>query len=156
MSLAAAWLLANAELINTSSDTELWKMSYEVTQQELKMSLGCVHSRLNGDDLWCVGSDSLWMVTSLFEEHYVRRFALSRGSQGDINQSSWFGQGSHSLEIDSQRIHFYQSQHTADALVRGYRLRNTANIKFYREIEHGRYHLVTTHPATDIFVVQQG
>lgn len=155
MSVAAAWLWANAQLINNMDGLPLWQLNRNYTALELTTNLGCQHYTEMATTLWCVTSTSIWVVTSLGQQHYVREFEKEQQRQS-VERHPWFGLEVGQQHIDSLVMITYSSGYSADALVRGFRLRNSGRIQFFREIEHGRYHLVTHTPKADIFVVAQG
>ena len=154
MSIAAAWLWANAQQIHDSSGASLWRLKRQYSALELTVNLGCTHNTQMGEILWCVTPTSLWLVSSVGQQYYVREFskhvkAISYG------RHPWFGRQIDQQHIDGFTLATYSSGHSADALVRAFRFRNSSRIEFFREIEHGRYHLVTLTPKADVFIIEQ-
>ncbi|RUO46045.1 hypothetical protein [Pseudidiomarina donghaiensis] len=155
MSVAAAWLWVNAQQINEFDGLSLWQLNRRYAAVELGTNLGCQHYTEMATTIWCVTSTSIWVATSLGQQHYVRKFKKEQQPQR-VERHPWFGLEVGHQYIDSFTVVTYSSDYSADALVRGFRFRNSSRIEFFREIEHGRYHLVTHSPKADIFVVAQG
>lgn len=156
MSLAAAWLLANAQVISASADGKLWHLDKQYSPVELVLNLGCELHHTYLTNFWCVTHNAFYLVTLVGQQQYAQRFSKVPALKHRENMNRWFGRRINHQQIDGYRIVSYTSSFQADALVRGYRLHNSERIAFYREIKHGRYHLVTFNPEADIFIVQQG
>lgn len=148
--------MAHAQVLSDSADTKLWQLLQQHNSVALSLNLGCELHNTYSTSFWCVTHDAIYLVTLVGQLQYAQRFTKNPvfKQRGSLNR--WFGRKLNQQQIDGYRIVSYTSSFQADALVRGYRLHNSERIAFYKEIKHGRYHLVTSNPEADIFVVQQG
>ncbi|WP_417659884.1 hypothetical protein [Pseudidiomarina sp.] len=156
MSVAAAWLAINAQLLLNSHEGQLWQISETADVHGLKGRLSCVQELEMGQQRWCRTQKRLWWFSEVGDRHYVQRFELNKfGARDSGAHHAWLGERLSVYRIDEFILSTYRTRHSADTLIREFRFRQATRIVSVREIEHGRYHLQLRAPREDVLVIQQ-
>lgn len=156
MSVAAAWLAVNAQLILESHQTQLWQVTKAKGMHDLQARLSCAQTLQLDHQRWCRTSERLWWFSEVGDTHYVQLFELSEATtRENKGHHAWLGELLSVYTIDEFTLSTYSNQHTAATLIRGFRFRQAGRIVSVREIEHGRYHLQLRAPREDVLVIQQ-
>lgn len=156
MSVAAAWLAINAQIMMSSHDGQLWQISEGANEHDLQALLSCAQELQLEQQRWCRTPEQLWIFSEVGDKHYVQKFAFSEVLARDIySHHAWLGERLSVYTIDEFIIATYRNQHPADTVIRGFRFRQAERIVSVREIEHGRYHLQLRAPQEDVLVIQQ-
>ncbi|WP_417667051.1 hypothetical protein [Pseudidiomarina sp.] len=156
MSIAAAWLAVNAQLITNSRESELWQISEAADVHVLQARLPCVQKLEMERQRWCRTPTRLWLFSEVGSKHYVQGFELRESLTRDsAAHHAWFGEHLGEYRIDGFVLSTYRNRISADTLIRGFRFRQATRIVSIREIEYGRYHVQLRAPREDLLVIQQ-
>ncbi|WP_417687038.1 hypothetical protein [Pseudidiomarina gelatinasegens] len=156
MSIAAAWLAVNAQLITHSRESQLWQVSEAADVHVLHARLPCVQKLEMERQKWCLTPKRLWLLSEVGSKHYVQGFELRESLRRDSSaHHAWLGERLGVYTIDGFILSTYRNRLSADTLIRGFRFRQATRIVSIRELEHGRYHVQLRAPREDVLVIQQ-
>src|SRR5690554_1542166 len=114
MSVALAWLIANAQQVSAISEETIWVLSKRYSPVELSINLACLQHKVYGQGFWCIAENEFWMVSQMGGQQFVSAFKTSSTLQPPPQESRWFGREVKQYHIDQYTIVSYSSSFSAD------------------------------------------